>query len=78
MQRRLFEIQGLGNFEIPPIAMWGIFGIFFLIFATISAVLIYHWRRYGMRNRSIVLAEVVYLSVSALIIIGAITSLIAY
>ena len=78
MQESLFQINPIGEFQIPPIVLWGVLGLFLVAFVIVSAMLIYHWRRYGMRNHSIILAEIIYLSVSGLLIFGAISALISY
>ena len=43
----------------------GIFIIFFIFYICVSIVLFYHWQKYGMRNRMIIGAEILFALVSA-------------
>lgn len=45
-----------------------IFLIACLLFSTMSTVLLYHWNRYGMNNRRIMFARIIYIVVSIFII----------
>jgi hypothetical protein len=78
MDRPLFVIHGLENIHLPSVALWGFFFIGLAFFVGISVVLIFHWHRYSMKNHFIWLAELIYISVAVLIILGAITSLTLY
>jgi len=48
-------------------ALWIILIVFFIGYATISAILIYHWRKYGMSNGNILIAESLFLTVSVIL-----------
>jgi hypothetical protein len=50
-------------------------GLFFVIYIIISAVLIYHWKAYGMKSRGVLLAESLFLFVSLVLFVVSITSL---
>ena len=62
------------NFSLPGV-MWIVLAVAVVICAIITAILIYHWRMYGMHNRRIMLAELVYIIVSIIIIIVAAVSI---
>ncbi|OHA88501.1 MAG: hypothetical protein A2741_00365 [Candidatus Zambryskibacteria bacterium RIFCSPHIGHO2_01_FULL_43_27] len=44
--------------------LWGFFGVFIIVYVVISAILLFHWRRYGMNNKNIIFAEAIFLVVS--------------
>jgi Ni/Fe-hydrogenase subunit HybB-like protein len=44
------------------------FAVFLVLYIVISAVLVFHWRRYGMHSRSVVLAEAVFSIVSLVLV----------
>jgi hypothetical protein len=52
--------------------------LFLVVYGSISSVLFYHWRRYGMHSASVVFAELVFLLVSALFIYMAIIGIAVY
>lgn len=56
-------------------ALWPLLGVVFLIYCVVSLALLYHWRRYGMKTKRIVLAETVYFIVSACFFVVAVVSL---
>lgn len=41
--------------------MWLFLAVGVVVFIIASAILLYHWRKYGMGNKNILLAEIVYL-----------------
>jgi hypothetical protein len=51
------------------------FAIFLVLYITVSAVLVFHWRRYGMHSRSVILAEVVFGIVSLALAVFALLAL---
>lgn len=55
--------------------MWAIFVVTMMFFVGASAILIYHWRTYGLTSKQVISAEVVYLSVSVILIAFAVISL---
>ena len=52
------------------------FVVFCLIFLIMSAILHYHWRRYRSGNNGVAVAEVIYFTVSALLLILTFSTLI--
>jgi len=56
-------------------ALWPLLGVVFIIYIVVSLALLYHWRRYGMKTKRVILAETVYFIVSAGIFFVAIVSL---
>jgi hypothetical protein len=60
----------------------GVLGIvlvlFLVVYGVVSAVLFYHWRRYGMHSGAVVLAELIFVLVSALLIYMAIIGIAVY
>jgi hypothetical protein len=53
----------LSTFVNAPV-LWVIFGVFFIIYAIISLVLIYHWIAYGMRSKGIMVGATLFIFVS--------------
>lgn len=51
-----------------PAVAWFIFGLFLAFFGVISIILVYHWRKYGLNNKQIAFAELVYFPVSFVLI----------
>lgn len=47
--------------------LWVIFALFLVGYSIVSAILIYHWRKYGMNNKNIVFAETLFLIVSVVL-----------
>ena len=52
-------------------ALWSVFGVVFLVYLVTSGILLFHWRKYGMRGKKVVFAELVYLLVSVQIVLVA-------
>jgi len=48
-----------------------IFVIFVVIYIIISVILMYHWSKYGMKGSGILIAEVLYVFVSAVLFLFA-------
>ncbi len=57
-------------------ALWSVFGLVFLIYLITSGILLFHWRKYGMRSKKVVFAELVYFLVSVPIVLIALFALI--
>ena len=43
--------------------------VFFLIYAILSGVILYHWKSYGMKGRGVILAETLFLFVSLVLFV---------
>jgi hypothetical protein len=56
-------------FNVPVLFL--IFIVFFIFYAAVSAVLMYHWSAYGMRHEGILVAETLYLFISAVLFLMA-------
>jgi len=56
--------------------LWIFFILFMIFYLIVSAVLLYHWQTYGMRNRNIQFAKIVYIIVSAFLVIMSASTLI--
>lgn len=65
--------QGLPevSLSIGKPVLWGFFVLFFIGYSIISGVLVYHWKKYGMSNKTIIFAQGLFIVVS--IILFAIT-----
>lgn len=66
------------SFFISTQILFVILGVFFVFYAIVSGVLIYHWSAYGMRHRGILVAESLYLAVSIALFIVAGLSILYY
>ena len=55
--------------------VWIFFILFCAGYAVITGILIYHWRKYGMSNKKILLAESIFLIVSGVLFVSAFISL---
>lgn len=51
--------------------LWILFVLFALCYLVISAVLLFHWSRYGLGSRTIAGARILFLAVSAAIFVTA-------
>lgn len=63
-----------------PIAksvLWPIFGLVLVIYAIVSLILVYHWRRYALHNKRVAFAEMLYFIVSGAVLVIALFSLIS-
>ncbi len=60
----------LGLIINKPVLMV-LFGLYFVLYATVSAVLVYHWTSYGMRSRGIIVGESLFYFVSAVLFVTA-------
>jgi hypothetical protein len=52
------------NFLVNTPFLIAIFTLFALTYASVSVVLVYHWAKYGMKSRTVIFTEVLYLLVS--------------
>lgn len=59
------------------ILLWYLFAIFFALYSIFSIILIFHWVRYGMGNRTILFAQGLYIIVSLVLFAGGGVSLLA-
>ena len=48
-----------------------IFAMFFIVYAVITWVLMYHWSAYGMKSQGILVTETLFLFVSAVLFVVA-------
>ena len=55
--------------HIGPSILLPIFLIFALVYSIVSGVIFYHWITYGMGSKTIVMAEILFVSVSVLLFI---------
>lgn len=58
--------------SISPAILWSVFMLMFIVFVVFSTVIFYHWIKYDWDNINVKKAGAGYLSVAALIFIGAI------
>jgi hypothetical protein len=49
----------------------GVFLVFFIFYICVSVVLFYHWQKYGMRNKMIIGAELLFSIVSIVLFFSA-------
>lgn len=68
-------VLGSFSFELSPRILWVIFAIVVSIFGVISAILLFHWKRYGMNNARIVISETIYLIGGGVFILIALLSI---
>lgn len=61
--------------NIGPNILWLFFGVLVFVFLIVSAVLLFHWRRYGMKNKRIVVSELIYLVGGGVIIFFSVITL---
>lgn len=55
--------------------LWLLFGLAFVVFAIFSFIFIYHWHKYKIKGTTVLVAELLYFSVSLILIISAISAL---
>ena len=70
--------DALSEFVVSPNILWGILFGALLLFSIVSAILVYHWVRYGRKNIHIAFAEIVYFPVTLIFIGLAVVSIIMY
>ena len=56
------------GFSFSKLVVFGVLVLICLAWFAMSIVLVFHWKRYGMKERFIVVAEGVYFLVSAILI----------
>lgn len=78
MNQNLFSFTESVSFHLSPFVLWGVFGVFLTLYLIVSGVLFYHWRAFGMKTKSIVLAESMYILVSLILITIAIFSILSF
>ena len=59
-------------------ALFILLALFFVVYAIISGVLVYHWSAYGMRSAGIVVAELLFLMVSIALFVFSILAIYYY
>ncbi len=64
-------------FDNVPILMI-VFIVFSIIYFIVSCVLFYHWSRYGMKSSGVIIAEILYISVSLALFLFASLALSSY
>lgn len=62
--QQFFDPVRLLSFFSSSQALWYLFGFVLFMYVIVSCVLVYHWRKYGMKSRLIPLAETIYFIVS--------------
>ncbi|MEX1027116.1 MAG: hypothetical protein WD049_03800 [Candidatus Paceibacterota bacterium] len=73
------EITGtVVSYITSPGALWALFGVVVGLVATISFILHYHWRHYGVNRRVITRAQFVYFVGTGVLLAGAFFSLSGY
>ena len=69
-----FELSG---FASGGAILWTVFALFLALYVIVSAVLVYHWNRYGLGSRTIFFAQAVFFVVSIFLFAGTIISILA-
>jgi len=59
-------------------ALWGIFGVVFIFFLIISAALVYHLERYGYDRYRIKFTELLFFSVSTMLLLLMVGALLSF
>jgi len=55
--------------------LWVVFGVVVVIYAVVSLIFVYHWRRYSLHNKRVVFFETMYFVVSLGVLFVAFMSL---
>lgn len=63
---------------VPPVVIWSVFGGVVFLYAIFSAILIFHWNKYGGGKRLIRTVRIIYFSVSALLLVTASVAVIVF
>jgi RsiW-degrading membrane proteinase PrsW (M82 family) len=66
------------TFQIDTGYLWGLLALVLIVFAVISAVLLFHWNNYNTENSSKFLIKSVFWSTSFVLIISATVSLLVF
>ena len=71
------------NINLPDIAinkgsLWIVLLVFFTIYWLIAAILFFHWTKYGLGNKRIILAETTFVLVSVVLFLIPVVVLILY
>jgi hypothetical protein len=61
-----------------PTVLWVVFGIVVIVVGVLSAILIYHWRQFGMGKRIFNQVELLYLTGAIVLTLGALIALFLY
>ena len=68
----------IGAYIVSPAVLWAAFAVMVIVSSLLSAVLIYHWRQYGMGKRIFNQVELLYLSGVGVLIVCAFIALTLY
>jgi hypothetical protein len=63
---------------ISPDLLWGILAIFLLFFITVTIVLQYHWKYYGIKNNPKIFTKSIHWIISLVLILTMTFALLAY
>lgn len=63
------------SFALSKPIVLGVLSLVFIAWVGMTVVFVFHWKRYGMKERFVVMAESVYFLVSAVLIV---TSMLFY
>jgi len=75
MERSGLNLDAISSLSIDHNVLWIIFGLLVFIFLIVSAILLFHWRRYGMKNSRIILSETIYLIGGGIFLFSALVAL---
>ncbi len=56
------------HLDVGPNLLWIVFCFALVVFSIMSLIYIYHWRRYGTGNKTIMTVEVLYVIVGVVFI----------
>lgn len=59
------------SFVINDVTLSIVFVLFFIVYLIISSILFYHWRAYGRKSHSILVAESLFVFVSGVLFVVA-------
>lgn len=77
VMKNTFDLVSGFSIKFSSGMLWGLLVLIFAIFCLASSVLVFHWQKYGMGNRRIVLAQIIYFIVSGVIMFFIFSSAIA-
>jgi hypothetical protein len=66
------------NFEISSSWLWSTLAVIFLIFAFVTLILMYHWSKYGRKEKGIFFTEAVYFVGAVFFLLSAVASIVAF
>ena len=74
----LFGNLSIASIALPTNIVWGLLLIIAIIVGLVTIVLYYHWIRYGMGDKGVILAQVLYTLVVLFSLGAMLSSIIAY